>query len=81
MAVPPARSRSLDHTTAKLVTESERSRLNRASRRRGGAQEVSRYMGVPLSPVTIKRFADGEIYVQINESIRGCDVFIIQVRG
>jgi hypothetical protein len=28
-------------------------------------------MGVPLTPVTIKRFADGEIYVQILESIRG----------
>lgn len=35
-------------------------------------------MGVPLSGVTIKRFADGEIYVQILESIRGCDVFIVQ---
>jgi len=28
-------------------------------------------MGVPLTPVNIKRFADGEIYVQILESIRG----------
>ncbi len=26
----------------------------------------------------IKRFADGEIYVQVLESIRGCDVFLIQ---
>jgi phosphoribosylpyrophosphate synthetase len=28
-------------------------------------------MGVPLTPINIKRFADGEIYVQILESIRG----------
>jgi len=42
------------------------------------AEEIASYMGLPLSPVTIKRFADGEIYVQILESIRGCDVFIIQ---
>eukprot|EP00241_Pyramimonas_parkeae_P004782 CAMPEP_0114255728 /NCGR_PEP_ID=MMETSP0058-20121206/17727_1 /TAXON_ID=36894 /ORGANISM="Pyramimonas parkeae, CCMP726" /LENGTH=354 /DNA_ID=CAMNT_0001370153 /DNA_START=328 /DNA_END=1391 /DNA_ORIENTATION=- len=42
------------------------------------ASEISQHMGVPLSGVTIKRFADGEIYVQILESIRGCDVFIVQ---
>uniref|UniRef100_A0A7S0RPG3 ribose-phosphate diphosphokinase n=1 Tax=Pyramimonas obovata TaxID=1411642 RepID=A0A7S0RPG3_9CHLO len=42
------------------------------------SEEVAAYMGLPLSPVTIKRFADGEIYVQVLESIRGCDVFIVQ---
>ena len=26
----------------------------------------------------IKKFADGEVYVQIQESIRGCDVFLVQ---
>lgn len=42
------------------------------------AQEVARYLGIDLSPMIRKRFADGEIYVQILESIRGCDVYIIQ---
>ncbi|TYK11520.1 ribose-phosphate pyrophosphokinase 1 isoform X1 [Cucumis melo var. makuwa] len=42
------------------------------------SQEVSRYMGLELSKVNIKRFADGEIYVQLKESVRGCDVYIIQ---
>jgi ribose-phosphate pyrophosphokinase len=31
-----------------------------------------------LGPMVRKRFADGEIYVQIQESIRGCDVYLMQ---
>ena len=42
------------------------------------AQEVANYLGMDLGGITIKRFADGEIYVQVQESVRGCDVFLIQ---
>jgi ribose-phosphate pyrophosphokinase len=42
------------------------------------SQEVARYLGMDLIPMVRKRFADGELYVQIQESIRGCDVYIIQ---
>ena len=42
------------------------------------AEEVSRLLNVPLTPVEIKRFSDGEIYCRILESVRGCDVYIIQ---
>lgn len=42
------------------------------------SQEIARYLGMDLGPMTRKRFADGEIYVQIQESIRGCDVYLIQ---
>lgn len=42
------------------------------------AEEVACYLGLDLSPIRIKRFADGEIYVQVGESIRGCDVFLVQ---
>lgn len=42
------------------------------------ASEVARYLGIELSPMIRKSFADGEIYVQILESIRGCDVYIMQ---
>ncbi len=42
------------------------------------AEEVSRLLKVPLTPVEIKRFSDGEIYCRILESVRGCDVYIIQ---
>lgn len=42
------------------------------------AREVSRYLGIDLGPMVRKRFADGELYIQIQESIRGCDVYLIQ---
>jgi ribose-phosphate pyrophosphokinase len=42
------------------------------------SREVARYLGIDLGPMVRKRFADGELYVQIQESIRGCDVYLIQ---
>ncbi|OKH40344.1 phosphoribosylpyrophosphate synthetase [Calothrix sp. HK-06] len=40
--------------------------------------EVARYLGVELTPTIRKQFADGEIYIQVLNSIRGCDVYLIQ---
>lgn len=42
------------------------------------AEQIGRHMGLPLGETTIKRFADGEIFVRINQNARGRDVFIIQ---
>jgi ribose-phosphate pyrophosphokinase len=42
------------------------------------SQEIARYLGMDLSPIVQKHFADGELYIQIQESIRGCDVYLIQ---
>lgn len=42
------------------------------------AEEIADYLGTTVGPMIIKNFADGEIYVQVQESIRGDDVFIIQ---
>jgi len=42
------------------------------------AKEVATYLEMPLSEASIKRFSDGEISIQISESVRGKDVFIIQ---
>ena len=42
------------------------------------AEEVAQHLGQPLCAVTIRRFADGEIFVKIDENVRGRDVFIIQ---
>jgi ribose-phosphate pyrophosphokinase len=41
-------------------------------------QEIADHLGQPLCQVTIRRFADGEIFVKIDENVRGQDVFIIQ---
>jgi ribose-phosphate pyrophosphokinase len=42
------------------------------------AEEMARHIGVELCKLTLSRFADGEIFVRIDENIRGNDVFIIQ---
>lgn len=42
------------------------------------AQEICDYLNLPLGKINITPFADGELYVQIEESVRGCDVFLIQ---
>ncbi|HET9603042.1 MAG TPA: ribose-phosphate pyrophosphokinase [Gemmatimonadales bacterium] len=42
------------------------------------AEEVAAHLGQPLCAITIRRFADGEIFVKIDENVRGRDVYIIQ---
>nr|GMD76787.1 ribose-phosphate pyrophosphokinase 1-like [Ipomoea batatas] len=42
------------------------------------SQEIAWYMGLDLGKINIKRFADGEIYVHLQESVRGCDVYLVQ---
>ena len=42
------------------------------------AEAISSYIGVKLADATIRNFADGEIFIKINENIRGEDVYIIQ---
>ncbi len=60
------------------AVDSSRLRLFSGSANVPLSQEIARYLGMDLGPMTRKRFADGEIYVQIQESIRGCDVYLIQ---
>ena len=44
----------------------------------GLAQEIGGHLGIELTKMTISRFADGEIFVRIDENVRGNDVFIVQ---
>jgi ribose-phosphate pyrophosphokinase len=42
------------------------------------AEKVGEYIGKPLTDTTVTTFSDGELMVQINENVRGSDVFVIQ---
>jgi ribose-phosphate pyrophosphokinase len=42
------------------------------------ADEVCNFLGMPRGQAMVKRFADGEVYIQIQENVRGCDVFVMQ---
>ena len=42
------------------------------------AEAISAYLGLPLTKASVRRFSDMEIFVEIQENVRGEDVFIIQ---
>jgi ribose-phosphate pyrophosphokinase len=42
------------------------------------AEGIGAYIGIPLTKAVVRRFADMEIFVEIQENVRGADVFAIQ---
>ncbi len=42
------------------------------------ADEIAKYLGVSVGESKVSMFSDGEILVEINESVRGADVFVVQ---
>ena len=42
------------------------------------ANEIAKCLYTNLADATVDKFSDGEVHVQINECVRGCDTFIIQ---
>ena len=42
------------------------------------AEEISSIIGKPLGKLEVKKFSDGEISVNLGESVRGVDCFVIQ---
>src|SRR5262249_57470826 len=42
------------------------------------ADEIAQYLSLPVSDAEISRFSDGEVFVQVNENVRGTDVFVVQ---
>lgn len=64
--------------TLTSLSDHNRLRLFSGSANTPLAQEIARYLGMDLGPMIRKQFADGELYIQIQESIRGCDVYLVQ---
>lgn len=44
----------------------------------GLAREICEFLHLPLGASSVKTFADGEIYLQIQENVRGTDAFVVQ---
>jgi len=42
------------------------------------AEEIAQYLRIPLSDAEVTRFSDGEVFVKVNENVRGADVFVVQ---
>ena len=45
------------------------------------AKAIADYMEIPLTDASVRRFADEEVFVEVNENVRGEDVFVVQSTG
>src|SRR5271167_4819426 len=73
-----------DHAVSPGAQESELASKNGAIKLVAGnsnpalAEGIGAYIGTPLTKAVVRRFADMEIFVEIQENVRGADVFVIQ---
>src|SRR5690606_702399 len=42
------------------------------------AERVVSKLGIPMGDATVSKFSDGEVYIELNENVRGRDVFVMQ---
>ncbi len=60
------------------LSEDKRFKIFCGSSNRALSEEVCKFVGVPLGESKLQRFADGEVYFQLLENVRGVDVFVVQ---
>jgi ribose-phosphate pyrophosphokinase len=63
---------------ARSLTEDKRFKLFSGTANRPLAEEIGRHIGVQVGEAKLQRFADGEVYFQLLENVRGVDVFVVQ---
>jgi ribose-phosphate pyrophosphokinase len=87
MTGPPAQTGGGQAGTAKAGTEKKRSgrlsedkrfKIFSGSANKPLAEEVCKFLGVPLGETRLLRFSDGEVHFQLLENVRGADVFLVQ---
>ena len=61
-----------------METSSEQIKIFAGSSSKALAEKIAQHLDMKLSSVQLIRFADGEIFVKPNESVRGCKVFVVQ---
>ncbi|MDD6024474.1 MAG: ribose-phosphate pyrophosphokinase [Oscillospiraceae bacterium] len=61
-----------------MFSHSKEIKIFSANANRPLAEAICQKLGVPMGDSVVKTFADGEVSVSINETVRGCDVFVIQ---
>jgi ribose-phosphate pyrophosphokinase len=69
---------SAERKRARNLSEDRRFKLFSGTANRPLAEEIGRHIGVPVGEAKLQRFADGEVYFQLLENVRGVDVFVVQ---
>jgi ribose-phosphate pyrophosphokinase len=67
-----------DRKRTRNLTEDKRFKLFSGTANRPLADEIGRHIGVQVGEAKLQRFADGEVYFQLLENVRGVDVFVVQ---
>jgi ribose-phosphate pyrophosphokinase len=60
------------------LSEDRRFKLFSGTANRPLAEEIARHIGVKVGEAKLQRFADGEVYFQLLDNVRGVDVFVVQ---
>jgi len=63
---------------ARSYSEDKRFKIFSGSANRILAQDICKHIGIALGETKMQRFADGEVYFQLLENVRGADVFVVQ---
>ena len=63
---------------SRVSNEDRRFKIFSGSANRDLAEAICRHIGVTLGETRMTRFADGEVYFQLVENVRGADVFVVQ---
>jgi ribose-phosphate pyrophosphokinase len=79
---PDAKARdakpAAERKRSRNLSEDRRFKLFSGTANRALADEIARHIGVTVGEAKLQRFADGEVYFQLLENVRGVDVFVVQ---
>jgi ribose-phosphate pyrophosphokinase len=69
---------AVERKRTRNLSEDKRFKLISGTANPALAEEIARYLGVKVGEAKLQRFADGEVYFQLLENVRGIDVFVVQ---
>jgi len=67
-----------DKKRSSRLSDDKRFKIFSGSANRPLAEEIGKFLGVPVGETRLQRFSDGETHFQLLENVRGADVFLIQ---
>ena len=73
-----AQVKTLERKRTRNLSEDKRFKLFSGTANRALTEAIGRHIGVAVGEAKIQRFADGEVYFQLLENVRGVDVFVVQ---
>lgn len=61
-----------------MITHGKSTKIFAGNSHKQLAEDIANILGIPMGDSEVGTFSDGEISVNINETVRGCDVFVVQ---